>query len=213
MGIRSKNYKMSSGSGENINQDEINLEIPEAEEFPQYLCKVCGRCCKAITTSFSQDELKQMYKDGNPEAKAFIEIFKPYGSVEEARKFIPDQVDEILNTLKERKFDISKVNFYYCPNLSEKNLCKIYESRPDCCKKAPRHGWSIISPGCGFEGWQFEQREKHKKLIRSLKEYLYVVENLTQDGTVPGQDLTIDELRKNIEEKIKPWEKFGSMFW
>ncbi len=154
-----------------------------------------------------------MAEEGEEEAKVFIEIFKPFSSHEEARKVVPEQVDQILTTLKERNFDINKVTFYYCPFISEDNLCTRYETRPGCCRRAPRHGWSLMSPGCGFEGWQFEQREKHKKLIRSLKEYLYVVENLSKDGRVPGQDMTIDELRKNIEERIKPWERFGSMFW
>jgi len=204
---------MSLDAGDNIKQNEINIDIPEDEEFPQYLCKLCGRCCKSITTSYSYEELKQMSDEGEEEAKVFIEIFKPYPSIEEARKVVPEQVDQVLDTLKERNFDINKVTFFYCPHISDKNLCTNYEKRPNCCKRAPRHGWSLMAPGCGFEGWQFEQREKHKKLIRSLKEYLYVVENLSQDGRVPGQDLTIDELRKNIEEKIKPWERFGSMFW
>lgn len=204
---------MSLDASDNIKQNEINIDIPEPEEFPQHLCKTCGRCCKSITTSYSYEELKQLAEEGEPEAKVFIEIFKPFESIEEARKVVPEQVDQVLSTLKERKVDTSNVTFFYCPNISDKNLCNIYETRPDCCRRAPRHGWSLMPPGCGFEGWQFEQREKHKKLIRSLKEYLYVVENLSKDGRVPGQDLTIDELRKNIEEKIKPWERFGSMFW
>jgi len=204
---------MSLDDEDSLKQSEIDIDIPQDEEFPQYLCKNCGQCCSAITNAYTYEELKQMSEAGDSEAKVFIDIFKPFSSIEEARKAMPDKIDQIINVLKERNFDINKVTFYYCPNLSEDNLCKIYETRPDCCRKAPRHGWSLMPPGCGFEGWQFEQREKHKKLIRSLKEYLYVVENLSQDGRVPGRDLTIDELRKNIEEKIKPWEKFGSMFW
>jgi Fe-S-cluster containining protein len=154
-----------------------------------------------------------MADEGDDEAKVFIEIFKPYSSIQEARKIVPEQVDQALSVLKERNYDIDKVTFFYCPHISDNNLCSIYETRPEYCRKAPRHGWSLMSPGCGFEGWQFEQREKNKKLIRLLKEYLYMVENLSQDGRVPGRDLTISELRKDIEEKIKPWERFGSMFW
>jgi Fe-S-cluster containining protein len=204
---------MSHDFDDNTKENEINIDISHDEEFPQYLCKRCGRCCNAITNIYTYEELKQMYDEGNPEAKVFIDIFKPFPSIEEARKALPDKVDQIINKLKERNFDISKVTFYYCPNLSEDNSCKIYETRPDCCRRAPRNGWSLMPPGCGFEGWQFEQREKNKKLIRSLKERLYVVENLSEDGTIPGRDITINELRKTIEEKMKPWERFGSMFW
>jgi Fe-S-cluster containining protein len=204
---------MNSESNDDLKPNEISIDIPEAEEFPQYLCKNCGQCCLAIPCEFSYEELKSLIEAGNEEIKEFIEVFKPYSSIEEAKKAAPEKIEQMIALLKERKIDIDKVTFYYCPHLSQDNLCSIYETRPERCKKAPRHGWSLMPSDCGFEGWQFEQREKHKKLIRSLKEYLYVVENLSKDGSMTGQDVTIDELRKNIEEKIKPWEKFGSMFW
>lgn len=204
---------MNQESNENYEQKEINIDIPEAEEFPQHLCNKCGSCCVAIACEYSPEELKNLTENSFEDLRAFLDIFKPYPDIESARKAVPEKIDQILEILKERKHDLDKIKFYYCPYLSEDNLCSIYESRPERCKKAPRHGWSLMPKDCGFEGWQFEQREKHKKLIRSLKEYLYVVENLSKDGSMPSQDVTIDELRKNIEEKIKPWEQFGSMFW
>ncbi|OGI18091.1 MAG: hypothetical protein A2287_08465 [Candidatus Melainabacteria bacterium RIFOXYA12_FULL_32_12] len=199
----------------NINNEINNYEQSQAKEaFPQYLCKTCGRCCKSITTSFTYDELKEMSDKGLEEARVFIEIFKPYSSIEEARKIVPEQVEQVLSILEDDKdFDINKVTFYYCPHITDDGKCSIYETRPNCCRRAPNHGWSVMPPGCGFEGWQFEQREKHKKMVRSVKEYLYMIESLSKDGKVPGKEMTVEELRKNIEEKIKPWEKFGSMFW
>jgi len=151
---------------------------------------------------------------GAEEAKVFTEIFKRFPSIEEARKVIPEQIDQVLNFLSNKEdFDISNITFYYCPHISDKGLCSIYEKRPNCCRRAPQHGWSVMPPGCGFEGWQYEQREKQKKLVRAVKEYLYAMENLSVDGKVPGKDMTIEELRQRIEEKIEPWKKYGSMFW
>jgi Fe-S-cluster containining protein len=155
-----------------------------------------------------------MTEEGEEEARVFIEIFKSFPSIEEAKKVIPEQIDNILKELSTKEgFNIDDITFYYCPHISDKNLCGIYETRPGCCRRAPRHGWSVMPPGCGFEGWQFEQREKHKKTIRILKEYLYMAETLSEDGKVPGKEMTVEELRKFIESKIKPWERFGSQFW
>jgi len=127
---------------------------------------------------------------------------------------VPEQIDQVLKVVSYRPdMDINNLTFYYCPHIGDDNLCMIYETRPNCCRRAPRHGWSLMPPGCGFEGWQFEQREKHKKMIRSVKEHLYTIEKLSKDGKVPGRDITVEELKKTVEEKIKPWERFGSMFW
>jgi len=183
------------------------------EEFPQHLCNMCGKCCRSITTAFTHEELEELAKAGEEDAKVFVDIFKRYSTVEDARKAVPEQIEQVLNTIRERGGDITKVSFYYCPHVTENNLCSIYKDRPDCCKRFPRNGWSIFSPLCGFTGWQFEQREKHKKMIRSLKEYLHMYEAISEDGKIPGKDMTIEEFKKLIEEKIKPWERFGANFW
>lgn len=183
-------------------------------EFPQYLCRTCGRCCRSITTFYSYDELKQLTEEGDEEARVFIEIFKAYPSIEDARKVVPEQVAQVIYVAETYKnIDLDKITFYYCPHITDQNLCSYYEKRPDCCRRAPRHGWSVMPPGCGFEGWQFEMRERHKKMVRKYKEYLYMMEQFSENGKILGQDKTIEELRQEIEEKIKPWGKYGASFW
>lgn len=206
--------EFNSSNEMNIHNEISDYGESYKKDFPQYVCRTCGRCCKSITTCHTYEELKEMTAQGQEEARVFIEIFKAYASIDEARKVVPEQVEQILSILEcEEGFDINKITFYYCPHVTDDGRCSIYEVRPGCCRRAPSHGWSVMPPDCGFEGWQFEQREKHKKMVRSVKEYLYMIESLSQDGKVPGKDMTVEELRKNIEEKIKPWEKFGSKFW
>lgn len=198
------------------NSEELNVvnEDDPKKDFPQYLCKTCGKCCKSITTCHTHEELKKMSEEGNEEAKVFIDIFKPFASIEEAKKVVPEQIEQILSVLSEGgKLDLDKITFYYCPHITDEGKCSIYEIRPNCCRRAPGHGWSVMPPDCGFEGWQFEQREKQKKMVRSVKEYLYMVECFAKDGKVPGKDITIDEFRENILKKIQPWKRFGSMHW
>lgn len=186
----------------------------QQQDFPQYLCKMCGKCCKSIATEHTYEELQEMTKNGSEAARVFIDLFKQYPDVEEAGKHVPEQVDQVLEELSHQEaFDIDKVTFYYCPYLSEDNKCGIYETRPDCCKRAPNNPWSCMPPGCGFEGWQFEQREKIKKEVRKIKEYLVAAEAATEDGIVPGKDISIEQLRKLVDQKISPWKKYGAELW
>lgn len=184
------------------------------EPFPQHLCKMCGKCCRAIVPQYGHEELIELTKDGDEEANVFVNIFKKYPTIDDARKVVPEHVDQIINVLKDNdNFDISKITFYHCPYITEDNLCSIHEERPDCCRRAPRNGWSLFPPGCGFEGWQFEMREKHKKTVRFLKECLYEYEQLKNEEDIVYSNMTLKDFRTLVENKIAPWEKYGAKYW
>ena len=184
------------------------------DEFPQHLCKMCGKCCKAITTPYTHEELVALAKEGQEEAKVFVEVFKRYPSIDAARAAVPDHVNNILEVLSRKEgFDISKVTFYYCPHLTEQNTCAIHATRPDCCRRAPRNGWSIFPPGCGSKGWQFMQKERVKETVRKLKEYMLELDLLPPDYVIPTRNATAAELKQLIKDRIKPWEKYGAQFW
>ncbi len=184
------------------------------EERPD-LCQKCGRCCRSATTYHSYKELLKMVEEGEQEAIDFLEIFEPFPSIEEARKVVPEQVDQVLRVLSDREdFDINDVTFYHCRYVTEEGLCGIYERRPRCCIDAPYHGWAVMPPGCGFEGWQFRQRETQKADIRKLKEVQFQMEMLSDDGIhMPTRNMTLDELRASINEAIRPWVTFGAEYW
>lgn len=195
---------------------EISKEpVLYTSDFPQHLCHMCGKCCKAITTPYSYEELVELANQGQEEAKVFVEIFQRYNSVDEARAAVPDHVENILNQLRKNNpnLDESKVTFYHCPHLTEENKCAIHPTRPDCCRRAPRNGWSLFPPGCGFKGWQFQQKEKVKASVRKLKEYLMELECLPDSYVLPERNMTVKEMKDFINEKIKPWEKYGAAFW
>ncbi len=184
------------------------------DEFPQHLCKMCGKCCRAIITPYSYEELVELANEGQNEAKVFIEVFKKYDSIDDAKKAVPDHVQNVLNELKkDPNFDESKVSFYYCPHLNENNLCSIHDTRPDCCRRAPRNGWSLFPPDCGFKGWQFQQRERVKFNVRKLKETLLDFELLNDDTILPTSNITVREAREKILEKIALWDKYGATYW
>ncbi|MBK8191195.1 MAG: YkgJ family cysteine cluster protein [Vampirovibrionales bacterium] len=190
-------------------QDETRADLPD-------FCHKCGRCCRSATTYAPYEELQEMAARGEAEAIEFLSIFQPYETLEDARAAVPDQVDQVLREA-EHNPDLQgkKLTFYHCRYVTPEGLCGIYETRPRCCREAPAHGWSVMPPGCGFEGWQFLQREKQKRAIRDLKTSAYVIEQMSPDGkTHPLRpETTLDELRAMVQKSIRPWKRFGADYW
>jgi Fe-S-cluster containining protein len=187
----------------------------DKEEMPD-LCHKCGRCCRSATTYNSHPKLLEMAANGVKDAIDFLSVFKPYASIEDARLVEPAQVEQVLKEVEQRDdMRVEDLTFYYCEHVTEEGLCGIYERRPKCCQQAPGHGWAVMPPGCGFEGWQFEQREKQKRMIRDLKTSAYIMEQMSPDGIhhPVRPDTTLDDLRAMVAEKIKPWKTFGSEYW
>lgn len=193
----------------------MGIEEENSEDnFPQHLCKMCGQCCKAITTPYSYEEVLKLASEGQDEAKVFLEVFKRYESIDAAKKAVPKHVENILNELKKNPdFDESQVTFYYCPHITQENKCSIHPTRPDCCRRAPRNGWSLFPPDCGFKGWQFQQRERVQATIRRLKEALTDFELLSDETVLSESQKTVKEMKEIIKEKIAIWERYGSAFW
>ncbi len=194
-----------------VNEDDTIESIADRPD----LCHKCGRCCRSATTFNSYKRLLEMVEEGNQEAIDFLEIFEPFPSLDEARKVVPEQVERVIEIVKEREdMKLEELTFYHCRYVTEEGLCGIYERRPRCCKDAPYNGWSVMPPGCGFEGWQFEQREKQKADIRKLKEVQFQMEMLSPDGVhMPTRNMTLDDLRASINEAIAPWKNYGSEHW
>lgn len=195
--------------------DISNEPVVYTSDFPQHLCNMCGKCCKAITTPYTYEELVDLAKQGQEEARVFVEVFVRYNSVDEARAAVPDHVENILRQLRKNNpnLDESTVTFYHCPHLTDDNKCSIHATRPDCCRRAPRNGWSLFPPDCGFKGWQFQHKEKVKASVRKLKEYLLELELLPDDYVLKERNKTVKEMKDFIKEKIAPWRKYGADLW
>ncbi len=180
----------------------------------QSLCLMCGRCCRLAVPPSCHDELIEKDESGDVEAHAFLNTFVPYSSWQEAKAAVPEHFERIVSEIKENDdFDINKVTFYHCQHVTDDNLCSIYEIRPECCKRAPAHGWSLYPPGCGFEGWQFEQREHQKRIVRNLKELLEELSLYGDNDVVTSDGQTATELREKILKQIEPWLKYGAKNW
>lgn len=181
---------------------------------PQHLCHMCGKCCRVVTTSISYAELKQMEQDGDKGAVDFLSLFVPYDSIESARNVDAGVVDNIINRLKsDGSFDENEITFYGCKYLQDNNLCSRYETRLDLCKHCPSTPWSIVPPGCGFEGWLFWQREEIKQKIRKSKEELLELKLLRMRTKDENTLQKIDIVEHKIQRGIDFYKKYGSENW
>lgn len=179
------------------------------------LCRMCGQCCQAIATDFSYEELLEMSQKDEKEAKVFIDFFKQYGSIEEVRKIAPEHVKQVLKHKHlSESLSGNEVSFYYCEKMLPDKKCSIHTQRPICCRMAPKDGWSLMPPGCGYAGWQYEERERIKSNIRSMKEQIYEIETLEgSDAFIEESNISLKDLKKFVEEKSEPFNKFGSKGW
>lgn len=181
---------------------------------PQHLCHMCGKCCRVVTTSLSYAELKQMEQDGDKGAGDFLSLFVPYDSIESARNVDAGVVDNIINRLKsDGSFDEKEITFYGCKYLQDNNLCSRYETRLDLCKHCPSTPWSIVPPGCGFEGWLFWQREEIKQKIRKSKEELLELKLLRMRTKDENTLQKINIVEHKIQRGIDFYKKYGSENW
>jgi Fe-S-cluster containining protein len=183
---------------------------------PGDLCNQCGKCCRMATPGgINHAQLQVMAQAGNPSAQAFLSVFVPYASHEEARQAMPDHVDRMQAAMADKPEAWEALSFYYCKHLQPNNHCGIYETRPVFCQLTPRNGWMVMPPGCGYEGWQFAQREQQKHDIRLLKAQLQFFEALSPDGIhhplYPEQTLT--QIREAVAQRIAPLVKYGADHW
>lgn len=177
---------------------------------PQRLCNKCGKCCRTVATRNTYAELIELSEKGDKDAKDFLDLFLPYSSLEAAKKATPDIVENIINKLDEE--EVKKITFYKCKHLSSNNLCKIYQKRPDLCRNFPATPWTVLPPGCGFEGWQFQKREEEKQIVRKYKEDLLALNATINDADIHTAGMMRKKMEK-IKKIIDKYEEYGSADW
>lgn len=181
---------------------------------PQSLCKMCGKCCRVVTTSTPYNVLKKMADEGDKGAVDFLSIFMPYESVNAAREVDAGVVDNIINMLsKDGKYNEKEISFYYCKYLLDNNMCSNYENRPTLCRHFPATPWAIVPPECGFEGWLFAKREQDKQKVRKAKEELLELKLLRMRTKNEETLKKISIVEQKIQRNIDLYKKYGSENW
>lgn len=182
------------------------MNIETEQEFidrrPQRLCKMCGKCCRVVTSSVSYEDMQKRASEGDQEAIDFLELFEPFESVEAAMA--------VDNEIVENIPDYENRTFYTCRFLKG-NLCSRYENRLNVCKRFPSSPWAVYPPGCGYEGWLFVERQKIMKYVRGLKEEQLKYKMMLK--TNPELKEKLEKLISTIDENIKIFAEYGSEKW
>ncbi len=138
-------------------QNEISKDIYEKMQQilkyrEQFSCSRCALCCKFACSEFSYEELKQKALKGDKFASQFTSVFVPYVDLTKAQEVFGDYIE----LLKSKYGTLEGVYFYYCPKLSQDNLCTDYENRPEICRDFPNNSLAILPNTCGFKAWKEE---------------------------------------------------------
>lgn len=193
------------------------MENPNEEYIknrPQRLCHMCGKCCRVVTTPKTYEELCAARDAGDEGAVDFLSLFEPYPSIAEARKVSKETVDNIVNALKENgAYDESKLTFYKCRYIQDDNLCARYQDRLQLCDNFPATPWAVVPPGCGFEGWLFQQREEKKQKVRKLKENLLSLDVMLSECDDEDQKKRVLETADKLKYTISMYECYGGNDW
>ena len=138
---------------ENEVAPDIALKIKEIIDYREnFKCKQTGTCCRLASSEFSYEELQAKALNNDEFARQFTSIFIPYKDIEEARNVFPEYVDLLISRLGKGE----KLNFFHCKHLQGKNICPIYEDRPQICRDFPDNPLSVLPPVCGYCQWKEE---------------------------------------------------------
>jgi Fe-S-cluster containining protein len=154
-------------------------------------CKMTGHCCRYASPSFPALKLLKKAAEGSQFARDFFNIFVPYDSIEEVRLKVPQLVEKVLAQAdKSSIFDtVDQVVFFKCSFLADDNKCMVYEDRPELCRSFPDTPFLVIAPGCAFEGWSKDCKEKYKRMnedLKYLKNLKDILSQLDKNITIPA---------------------------
>lgn len=143
----------------------------KATGIPLPACKMQGCCCRAASPSIPFHQLLEKAASGDPFARDFFSIFIPYENHEEAQEVVPGLVERTLQaSRKDSRFASGEdIVFYHCRYIGEDNRCQIWEDRPGLCRAYPDSPFLVFAPGCAFEPWAKEAKEKFARMKAELE--------------------------------------------
>lgn len=135
-------------------------------------CKSCAKCCKCAIPSVSYSELIERFNNEDKFAVDFLEMFVPYDTLDEARAASFGTVENVIENLKAREdYAEEELKFFRCKYLNNNDRCDIYEDRPDLCRMYPDTPFLMLHPGCAYEDWAKECKNKYELFMNELDNF------------------------------------------
>ncbi len=142
--------------------------------WPKNACDQSGECCRGAAQSTPWKNLLVQAAQGDPTARAFLNQYQPYPSLEAAIAEAPDAVSASQAIADQRGEQEESLIFYRCIYLQGKNKCQIYEDRPALCREFPESPFGAIPKCCGY--YPVKQDCQHK--IQTLRDELAELKRL-----------------------------------
>ncbi|MFA6988867.1 MAG: YkgJ family cysteine cluster protein [Candidatus Gastranaerophilaceae bacterium] len=151
-------------------------KVEELLKLPQELCKKCGKCCKVaiFKGGLKNEDVIKLSNSTTADisqvigAVDFLTIFKPYETIEEAKKINTEFVERILKNLNKNE---DEIDFFYCKFVGDNNSCKIHQNRPSLCKTYPSPSeFTHYFEGCGFKEKGIENWQKIVTIIKEIEQ-------------------------------------------
>lgn len=177
------------------------------------ICKMCGKCCRLISSTKSYEELCADAQKEDKVAINFLKLFLPYESVEQAKNVDSNVVDTNILLNKKLYGENTETYFYYCRYLGEDNSCSVYDMRPKMCRFYPKNEFVALPEDCAYEGYSFIAREKVKAKIRKAKEELLDIKVLRLGEQQRGIVEKLNRHEKKLLDMIQEYKNFGSHDW
>lgn len=138
--------------------------------WPTSACDQSGECCRGAAQSTPWRTLLAQAANGDGAARAFLNQYQPYSSLQDAIAQAPDAVAASQDIARQRGEDIETLVFYRCIYLKGRNQCQIYEDRPTLCRDFPESPFGAIPKCCGYYPLKQECHQKIQALRTELAE-------------------------------------------
>ncbi|HEY9686399.1 MAG TPA: YkgJ family cysteine cluster protein [Coleofasciculaceae cyanobacterium] len=152
-------------------------------QWPKDACDRSGECCRGAAQVAPWSGALRQASLGDTTARAFLNQFVPYSSLEEARQHAPDAVAASLDIARSRGDRAEDLVFYRCRFLKDRSDCQIYEDRPALCREFPESPFGAVPSCCGYSAITRMCRDKLEGLrqeladLKSLQSRLKAKEN------------------------------------
>lgn len=138
--------------------------------WPRNACDRSGECCRGAAQTAPWNTLLRDAAQGNLTARAFLNQYVPYPSLEAASASAPDAVAASLAITEQRGDVKENVVFYHCRFLKNKSECQIYEDRPTLCRDFPESPFGAIPACCGYASTTKRCLDQVESLRRELED-------------------------------------------
>lgn len=118
--------------------------------WPKNACDQSGECCRGAAQMAPWARLLRHAAGGDPTARAFLNQFVPYADLEAARQNAPHALEASMRIAQSRGESTEGLVLYHCRYLEGRNLCRIYEDRPQLCRDFPESPFGAVPACCGY---------------------------------------------------------------